>query len=194
MFVFLSCFGKIFFEVFMEIKAKVMNNDDMARSIKRISFEIAEKNDVNNVAVLGIFTRGVALGRRITEKLEEIVGKEVPFGILDIRRFRDDLDENTQTDEDCTQVHFNLKGKDLILVDDVLFTGRTVRAALNATVALGRPATVQLAALIDRGHRELPIKADYVGKNVPTALTDEVQVRVNEVDEDDSVIVYGEKL
>jgi len=176
----------------MKVKSRVMEADDVSRAVNRISYEISERNGLADTVVLGIYTRGVALGRRIVSKLKEISGKEIPFGILHVVKFRDDLDGKAPDGVDCTEVNFSLKDKNVILVDDVLFTGRTVRSALNAVMAMGRSKKVQLAALIDRGHRELPIKADFVGKNVPTALSDEVRVRLTETDGEDCVVILSQ--
>ena len=174
--------------------ALVMDAADLARALKRISHEIIEKNQgLNNVAILGIPTRGAFLGNRIAGLLEEIEEK-VPVGTLDITLHRDDL--RTRAPRPLLPTVMpdgGIEGKDVVLVDDVLYSGRTIRAALDAIGELGRPKTVQLAVLIDRGHRELPIRADFVGKNLPTSATETVKVKLSEIDGSDSVeIIAGD--
>jgi len=176
----------------MKIKAELMDNQAIQRSITRISHEIIEKNKgVQDVVLVGIKTRGVPLAHRISEKIESIEGKRVAVLTLDITMYRDDLTEIAKgpvvKEKD---LHSNIKDKVLVLVDDVLFTGRTVRAALNAITDNGRPSKVQLAVLIDRGHREFPIRPDFVGKNVPTSKDEIVGVKLSEVDEKDAVVIY----
>lgn len=159
----------------------------------RIAHEIVEKNKgVENLCLVGIRTRGAVLAERLSECVRSIEGKSVPVGILDITLYRDDLSVVSQqpvVHETC--INFDISGQRVVLVDDVLFTGRTIRAALDALIDLGRPATIQLAVLIDRGHRELPIRADYVGKNIPTSLLQNVKVVLKESDqkEDEVVII-----
>ena len=172
-------------------KARVMDADDVRRAITRIAHEILERNGgVDALAVVGIQTRGAFLARRIAKEIEGIESVAVPVGILDITLYRDDL----QTVADQPVVNesnspFDIQGKTLILVDDVLYTGRTVRAALDEIVDFGRPKSVQLAVIVDRGHRELPIRADYVGKNVPTSENEAVAVRITEKDGSDEVLI-----
>ncbi len=172
-------------------KAKIMDGDAIDRVILRIAHEILERNkNINDIAVVGIRKRGEYLAGRIRKKLAEISGVSVPLGALDITLYRDDL---TQVSEQplvhATEIDFNIDGKRIILVDDVLYTGRTIRCALDALIDFGRPGQIQLAVLIDRGHRELPIRADYVGKNVPTSLKEDVEVRLSEADGKDEVII-----
>jgi pyrimidine operon attenuation protein/uracil phosphoribosyltransferase len=166
----------------------------MRRTVTRLSHEVIEANrGAEHLAVIGIRTRGEFLARRVAKLVEEIEGQPVPVGILDITLYRDDL--RGRLDQpllQSTDIIFDVTGKTLILVDDVLYTGRTIRSALNAIMDLGRPKSIQLLVLIDRGHRELPIKADYVGKNVPTSVTQEVKVRMVEVDGEDAVYLSGE--
>lgn len=171
------------------LKSELMNADDMRRALKRMSHQIIERNHgADNIVLLGIRRRGLPLAKRLAENIKIIEGIDVPVGELDITLYRDDL---TEIQEDPvvsgSRVPFNIHTKDVILVDDVLFTGRTARAALDATSACGRAATIQLAVLIDRGHRELPIRADYVGKNVPTSKSEVVAVSVSDIDGEESV-------
>lgn len=175
-----------------EPKAMLMDANQMNRALSRIAHEVIEKNKgVENVALVGIRRRGIPLAERLAAKLQEFEGREVPVGTLDITLYRDDLTELSAVPQvHRSEVKFKLPGTVVILVDDVLYTGRTVRAALDALLDIGRPASIQLAVLIDRGHRELPIRADYVGKNVPTSHREVVEVCVSEIDGDDSVAVY----
>jgi pyrimidine operon attenuation protein/uracil phosphoribosyltransferase len=164
----------------------LLDSDDIARALKRIAHEIAERNrGIEGVVLLGIQTRGVPLAERIAANLKGIEG-EVACGALDIALYRDDYATKTPSPH-SSRVPFDVSKKTVVLVDDVLFTGRTIRAALDALNDFGRPAAVQLAVLVDRGHRELPIRADFVGKNVPTAREETVVVRVREIDEEDEV-------
>ena len=168
----------------MELKALIMNEEAMRRAIKRMAHEILERNEgADGVVLLGIRRRGVPLAKELAAKILEIEGTTVPVGELDITLYRDDLTEMgrfAQVNE--SDVPFPIKGKTVVLVDDVIYTGRTVRAALDAVSALGRAAGIQLAVLIDRGHRELPIRPDYVGKNVPTSKSEIISVNVEDVD------------
>jgi pyrimidine operon attenuation protein/uracil phosphoribosyltransferase len=165
-------------------KAEIMDEDGIKRAITRISHEIIEKNKgVDNLALIGIQRRGVILARDIAKKIMEVEGKEVPVGILDITFYRDDLSMLSEHPVvNGTDISFTINNKKIVLVDDVLYTGRTVRAAIEALMDIGRPKAIQLAILIDRGHRELPIRADYVGKNVPTSRNELVNVKVFEID------------
>lgn len=165
---------------------EIVDDVTMKRAITRITYEIIERNkQLDNVVLAGIKTRGVFLVRRIQERLRQLEGLELPIGELDIKPFRDDV----KVDEDTTLMPVDITGKDVILVDDVLYTGRTIRAAIDNLVSLGRPARVSLAVLVDRGHRELPIRADYVGKNIPTSSVEEIIVEVVEVDGRDRVSI-----
>jgi len=168
-----------------------MDEEMIKRTLMRISHEILERNKgTKDLALVGIRTRGAHLAQRLAVQIKEIDGRAVPVGILDITLYRDDL---TMIDS-CPVVHstkidFDISEKKIVLVDDVLFTGRTIRCALDELIDLGRPQNIQLAVLIDRGHRELPIRADYVGKNVPTKQTDNVEVRLKEEDSQDEVLL-----
>ena len=172
---------------------KILDEHAIKRSITRISYEIIERNKgVEDIILVGIKTRGVPLAKRIAERVLEIEGKEVPLGELDITLYRDDLTEKTLDPVlHSSKIDQDLKDKIVILVDDVLYTGRTTRAAMDAVMDMGRPKAIQLAILIDRGHRELPIRADYVGKNVPTSKREIVKVEFKEVDGADLVTIDG---
>ena len=174
---------------------ELMDEAAISRAIIRISHEIVERNDgLEDVAIIGIQKRGVPLATRIRKLLEEIEGVKVPMGILDITFYRDDLSMlSAHPVVNGTDIPFDVNGKKIILVDDVLYTGRTTRAAIENIFDMGRPANIQLAILIDRGHRQLPFRADYVGKNVPTALTEHIDVEVKEVDGQDRVILLKEE-
>ena len=173
----------------------LMNADEMNRAITRIAHEILEKNKgTRDLALVGIRTRGVVLANRLREKIKEIEKTTIEMGILDITLYRDDL----ATTKDApilrdTDIPFPIDDKKVVLCDDVLFTGRTIRAAIDALVDFGRPAQVQLAVLIDRGHRELPFRPDYVGKNIPTSKNMRVKVQMTEEDQEDQVIVIDDK-
>lgn len=177
----------------MKLKSVLIDENSFGRTLTRISHEIIEKNgSVDNLCIIGIKTRGVPLAKRLAERICKIEQKEVDVGVLDITLYRDDL---TYTNDDMpvvngSDVPFDISGKNVILVDDVIYTGRTARAALDAIIGFGRPASIQLAVFVDRGHRELPIRADYVGKNVPTSKSEIVHVAVNEIDGKDSVELY----
>ncbi|MDD4568947.1 MAG: bifunctional pyr operon transcriptional regulator/uracil phosphoribosyltransferase PyrR [Tepidanaerobacteraceae bacterium] len=175
----------------MEEKARIMDEQAISRALIRISHEIIEKNKgVANLVIVGIRRRGVPLARKLAEYISSIEGIKVPVGILDITLYRDDLSSLTsQPVVHKTEIPFKITDKKLILVDDVVYTGRTARAALDALADLGRARTIQLAVLIDRGHRELPIRPDYVGKNVPTSREEIVEVRLKEVDGENSVVI-----
>ncbi len=175
----------------MKEKAHIMDEQAISRALIRISHEIIEKNKgVENLAIIGIRRRGIPLARRLADYISSNEGVEVPVGILDITLYRDDLSSlASQPIVHKTEIHFNITGKRLILADDVLYTGRTARAALDALSDLGRAKTIQLAVLIDRGHRELPIRPDFVGKNVPTSREEIVEVKLKEVDGEDNVLI-----
>lgn len=178
---------------YMELrrKAQVMDKEAMERAITRIAHEVLEKNkETQDLAVIGIRNRGAYLAQRVASAIEKIGKKKVPVGILDITLYRDDLTQIAQQPVvHKTEIDFDINNKVIILVDDVLYTGRTIRCALDELIDFGRPKNIQLAVLIDRGHRELPIRADFVGKNVPTASNEVVQVRVEEVDKKDEVAI-----
>jgi pyrimidine operon attenuation protein/uracil phosphoribosyltransferase len=169
----------------------VLDADRISRSLTRIAHEIVERNrGVDDLALVGIRTRGVPLARRLAQSLRDITHHEVPTGALDITLYRDDLMRiavGAQPLIRKTEIPFSIDEKRILLVDDVLYTGRTIRAALDALIEFGRPKVIQLVVLVDRGHRELPIKADYVGKNVPTSLAQSVQVHLTEIDGRDEV-------
>jgi pyrimidine operon attenuation protein / uracil phosphoribosyltransferase len=175
----------------MKDKSVVLDSETVSRSLMRMAHEIIEKNKgIANLCLVGIRTRGVFIANRLAENIKKIEGKEVPVGTLDITLYRDDLTLIAfQPVVHKTEISFDISGKDLVLIDDVLYSGRTIRAALDALIDLGRPNTIQLAVLIDRGHRELPIRPDYVGKNIPTAKNETVQVRLSELDGADEVVI-----
>jgi pyrimidine operon attenuation protein/uracil phosphoribosyltransferase len=170
-----------------------MDADRISRALTRIAHEIIERNHgIDGVSLVGVRSRGVPLARRIAKVLTEVSGEEVPTGSLDITLYRDDLMRTAvgpQPPVRKTEIPFSIDNRTIVLVDDVLYTGRTTRAALDALVDFGRPKAIQLVVLVDRGHRELPIKADYVGKNVPTSRKESVQVRLQELDGVDEVVV-----
>ena len=170
--------------------ATVMDADEMRRAWTRIAHEVLEKNKgVNGLAIIGILRKGAPLAQRLGEAIQRIEGTTVPVGELDISLYRDDF-RTYQPKVGTTQIPFDIEGKTLVLVDDVIYNGRTARAALGALVDLGRPALTQLAVLIDRGHRELPIRPDYVGKNLPTSRQEFVKVLLKELDGEDKVVIY----
>lgn len=165
---------------------EIVDDVTMKRAITRITYEIIERNkNLDNIVLAGIKTRGVFIARRIQDRLKQLEGIDILIGELDTKPFRDDM----KVEEDTTDMPVDITGKDVILVDDVLYTGRTIRAAIDNLVSLGRPARVSLAVLVDRGHRELPIRADYVGKNIPTSAVEEIIVEVIEVDGKDCVSI-----
>lgn len=175
----------------MNIKAKLLDEKSINRALIRVSHEIIEKNKgAQNIVLVGIKTRGVPLAKRIADYIEKFEGIKVEIGVLDITLYRDDLEMKSDSpkvnDSDIPQ---NISDKTVVLIDDVLYTGRTVRSALDAIIDIGRPKAIQLAILIDRGHRELPIRADYVGKNVPTSFNEIVNVELKEIDGEDKVII-----
>ena len=168
---------------------EVVDGLTMKRAITRITYEIIERNkELDKIVLIGIKTRGVYIAQRIQERLAQIEKIDVPIGELDTKPFRDDF----KVEEDTTQVPVDITDREVILVDDVLYTGRTIRAAIDNLVSLGRPSRVSLAVLVDRGHRELPIRADYVGKNIPTSRTEEIIVEMVEQDGQDRVLIAEE--
>ncbi len=173
----------------MNIKAKVIDQDGLNRTVTRLAHEILERNrGCENVVLIGMRTRGEFLAQRIQKKIKQIDGKNLELGVLDATLYRDDFRMRLKQPEiSVTDITFDLNEKDIVLIDDVLYTGRTVRAALDALMDLGRPNTIQFCVLVDRGHREMPIKADFVGKNIPTSINEEVKLKMKEVDGEDSV-------
>jgi pyrimidine operon attenuation protein/uracil phosphoribosyltransferase len=175
---------------------QVVDADRMSRAVTRIAHEILERNrGLDDLALVGIRTRGVPLARRLARALKDINGDDVPTGALDITLYRDDLMRQPVGPQPVlrrTEIPFSIDDRKILLVDDVLYTGRTIRAALDALIDFGRPRAIQLIVLVDRGHRELPIKPDYVGKNLPTSARQSVQVRLQEIDGADEVIIEGE--
>lgn len=186
--------GRTFFigEINMQFKSQIMDSSAVMRALKRLSYEIIEKNHgVDNVCIVGIKRRGVPLAEVICENINQTEDTEILNGILDITLYRDDLSrENTEPVINSSDIPFVVTGKKIILVDDVIYTGRTVRAAIDALFSLGRPACIQLAVLVDRGHRELPIRPDYVGKNIPTSASEVVKVCTEEFDGKIGVELY----
>ena len=175
-------------------KKEVVDEVTMKRALTRITYEIIERNKgVQDIVLIGIKTSGIFIAQRIAERLKQLEHIEVPVGELDITLYRDDKKaEEDEPELHSSDIPFSIEGKEVILVDDVLFTGRTIRAALDAVIDLGRPNRISLAVLVDRGHRELPIRADYVGKNIPTALTEEIIVEVEENDGQDRILIQKE--
>lgn len=176
----------------MQEKARILDKDGISRALTRIAHEILEKNKgTADLCLIGIRNRGAYLAKRLSGCIEKIDQAKVPVGILDITLYRDDLTLIAAGPlVHKTEIDFGINGKNVVLVDDVLYTGRTVRAALDALIDFGRPKSIQLAVMVDRGHRELPIRADYVGKNIPTAQNETIEVRLEEVDgQDETVIV-----
>jgi pyrimidine operon attenuation protein/uracil phosphoribosyltransferase len=168
---------------------KIVDKQGLDRILTRISHEILEKNKGSqNLVLIGMRTRGEFLAKRIHEKIKLIDNADLPLGVLDVTLYRDDFRTRMKQPEvSVSDITFDINEKDVILIDDVLYTGRTVRSALNALMDLGRPASIQLSILVDRGHRELPIRADYVGKNIPTSQNQEVKVKMLEIDEEDAI-------
>jgi pyrimidine operon attenuation protein/uracil phosphoribosyltransferase len=175
----------------MREKAKILDKDAIARALMRIAHEILEKNKgTESLCLVGIRNRGVYLAKRLAECIKKIDDKDVPVGILDITLYRDDLTLiASQPVVRKTEIDFDINDRNLVLVDDVLYTGRTVRAALDALVDFGRPKSIQLAVLVDRGHRELPVRADYAGKNIPTSQKETVEVRLEDIDGREEVVI-----
>ncbi|MBQ4568954.1 MAG: bifunctional pyr operon transcriptional regulator/uracil phosphoribosyltransferase PyrR [Ruminococcus sp.] len=177
----------------MTFKAQILNESDINRALIRMSHQICEKNGgIDNLCLIGIRTRGVPLAHRLAEFIGKIEGVTPEVGALDITLHRDDIDKTLSTPVvSSTDVPFSVEGKTVVLVDDVIYTCRTARAALDAVMALGRPARIQLSVLIDRGHSELPIRANFVGKNLPTSHEEIIAVRLCECDGEDSVCIYS---
>jgi pyrimidine operon attenuation protein / uracil phosphoribosyltransferase len=174
----------------LRVKAQVLDDAALDRALSRIAHEILERNGGSkDLAIVGLRTRGVTLAQRLKDKIAAIDGAQLPVGTLDITLYRDDLDMRGAPVIRGTDIPFSIKGKTVLLVDDVLYTGRTIRAALDALIDLGRPGSIQLAILIDRGHRELPIRPDYIGKNLPTSRRESVAVRLKEHDGEDRVVI-----
>lgn len=171
------------------VKAKIVDSKGLERTVTRLAHEIIEKNKgTENIAIIGMRTRGVFLAERIVNKIEQIEGVKLPIGVLDATLYRDDFRRKLkQPKVQVTDIPFDIDNLNVILVDDVIYTGRTIRAALDALMDFGRPASIQLVVLVDRGHRELPIKPDIVGKNIPTSIGEEVRVKMMEIDNEDSI-------
>jgi len=174
-----------------KIKARIMDSRRIKRAIHRMTTEIIERNrNLKKLVIIGIRTRGIYIGKRISRLIKELENIEIPVGVLDITLYRDDFSElEAQHMVKKTEINFSVTKKDILLIDDVLFTGRTIRAAMDSLIDLGRPKTIQLLVLIDRGHRELPIRADYVGKFLPTSKRELIHVRLKEIDENDEVLI-----
>jgi len=171
-------------------KAELMDGSAVERAVTRIAHEILEANQgAEHIALAGIVTRGAALAERLASRIREIEGTEVPVGVIDISFYRDDVALRLQPEVHRTDLPFDVENLTIVLVDDVLYTGRTIRSAMDAVMDYGRPKTIQLAVLVDRGHRELPIRADFVGRNVPTSGRERVKVLLEEVDGSDSVLI-----
>ncbi|HSK23748.1 MAG TPA: bifunctional pyr operon transcriptional regulator/uracil phosphoribosyltransferase PyrR [Egicoccus sp.] len=171
---------------------QLLTADEVSRALKRLAHELLEANHgADDLVLVGIQTRGVPLARRLAALIEEIEGTEVPAGALDVTLYRDDLTRRGPLPLGETRVPVSVDGRTVVLVDDVLYTGRTIRAAMEAVLELGRPARIRLVALVDRGHRELPIRADHVGKNLPTNADDRIRVHLEEVDGRDEVVAEG---
>jgi len=177
------------------VKARLADEQGVNRTITRLAHEIIENcKGTENVGIIGIRTRGDYLAKRLAHKIEEIENVKLPVGVLDVVMYRDDFRMKTKLPRvEVTDIPFDVDGKILILVDDVIYTGRTIRAALDALMDFGRPAAIQLAVLVDRGHRELPIKPDYVGKNIPTSIGEEVRVMIKEIDGRDEILLVEEQ-
>ena len=174
-----------------KIKAKIIDAEGLQRTITRLVLEIIERNKgVDKLAIVGVRTRGATIAERLVKKIQEIEQKNVPLGLLDITLYRDDFRKRLkQPVVQVTNIPFEINGIDVTLVDDVLYTGRTSRAALDALMDFGRPSSIQLAVLVDRGHRELPIRADYIGKEINTSVGEEIQVKLKEDDDEDCVLL-----
>ena len=178
----------------MSQKAILLDEQAIRRALTRIAHEIIEKNKgIDHLLLVGIRTRGIYIANRLAERIQQIEGRDVPVGEIDITLYRDDLTKKTVDQEPLVKgshIEKDINDQTVILVDDVLYTGRTVRAALDAIIDIGRPSSIQLAVLVDRGHRELPIRADYVGKNIPTSSSEKIVVELSEVDELDQVSIH----
>lgn len=176
----------------MNLKAAILDDKAMKRALARVSHEIIEKNKgVEDIVLIGVKRRGVPLAQRIAKNIEEFEGVKVPVGSVDITLYRDDLSTlNEDPNINNDKIEVEIKDKKVIIVDDVIYTGRTVRASIDAVLHNGRPKMIQLAVMVDRGHRELPIRPDYVGKNIPTSHEEIVSVAVSEIDGEDSVKIY----
>lgn len=175
----------------MKIKANLFDENAIKRAIVRIAHEITEKTDkTDNLCIVGIKTRGIPIAKRLAEEISKIENCQIDVGTLDISFYRDDLTQNSNEPTVKDNINFSITGKNIILTDDVIYTGRTVRAALDAILRNGRAAKIQLAVLVDRGHRELPIRPDYVGKNVPTSKNEVIKVNLTEIDGADSIDLY----
>ncbi len=174
-----------------KIKAYLQNESDLSRTLMRISHEIIEKNpDLNKLAIVGIRTRGEVIAQRITESINKITNLEIENGTIDVTFYRDDFRTNFGSPQiGPSDIKFNVEGRNIILIDDVLYTGRTIRAAMDEVFSYGRPASIQLGVLVDRGHRELPIKTDFVGKNYPTSINEHIHVHIKEIDGKDEVLL-----
>lgn len=178
----------------MKLKASLYDENALGRAIVRIAHEIVENNrSVDNLCVIGIKTRGIPFARRLSAAIEKIEGKKVPVATLDITMHRDDIEAKPDT-ENHSDIGFDITGMDVVLADDVIYTGRSVRAAMDALISYGRPAKIQLAVIVDRGHRELPIRPDYVGKNIPTSKSELVSVKLKETDGTDSIELYEKNI
>ncbi|EKO5660325.1 bifunctional pyr operon transcriptional regulator/uracil phosphoribosyltransferase PyrR [Enterococcus faecalis] len=171
-------------------KKEVVDAVTMKRALTRISYEIIERNKgIQDIVLVGIKTRGIYIAQRLAERLKQLEDIDVPVGELDITLYRDDVKDMEEPELHSSDVAVSIEGKEVILVDDVLYTGRTIRAAMDAVMDLGRPRKISLAVLVDRGHRELPIRADYVGKNIPTSKTEEIIVEMEERDGADRIMI-----
>ena len=175
----------------INIKAKLLGKKDIERSLTRLAHEIIERNDdLNQIAIIGIRTRGDILAKRIHELIENVSGMEIPIGTLDVTFHRDDFRTNLGSPKvGASNILFEVEGKNVILIDDVLYTCRTIRAAMDEVFTYGRPSSIQLGILVDRGHKELPVHADFVGKNYPTSINEHIHVHVEEVDGEDAVLL-----
>ena len=174
------------------VEKLLMSPDDVRRALTRIAHEVLERNHgVDGLVLVGMHTRGVPLAQRLAERIGQNEGLDIPVGALDIGRYRDDVPVRDRISNHTTEMPVDIGDRKVVLVDDVLFTGRSIRAAMDALMDLGRPCLIQLAVLVDRGHRELPIRADYVGKNIPTSLGERVEVRLKEVDGADGVVLQN---
>ncbi|EOH89835.1 bifunctional pyr operon transcriptional regulator/uracil phosphoribosyltransferase PyrR [Enterococcus villorum] len=174
---------------------EVIDQVTMKRALTRITYEIIERNhDIQDIVLVGIKTRGIYIAARVAERLKQLEGIDVPVGELDITLYRDDKKETPEEPElHSSDIPVSLEGKEVILIDDVLYTGRTIRAAMDAVMDFGRPRKISLAVLVDRGHRELPIRADYVGKNIPTSKAEEILVEMQELDGKDRIMILKEE-